>query len=77
MNFVREIVEPGRLNGIIDIPEDLRHSRLEVIILPAEDSNSTPATTTKQGAGRFKSLYAKPIKVKKIKTFSRDDLHER
>lgn len=75
MNFVREIVEPGRLNGIIDIPEELKHSRLEVIILPAEDSK--PATTVKQGAGRFKSLYEKPVKVKNIKTFSRDELHER
>jgi len=77
MDFVRQIIEPDRLAGIIDIPEKLRHSPVEVIILPTIDYEEFPTKEDKQNKEKYKELYENPIKVDKIKTFSRDELHER
>ena len=38
MECVREIIEPGKLKGIIKIPENMRKSKIEVIVLPVEES---------------------------------------
>ena len=77
MDFVRQIIEPDRLAGIIDIPEKLKKSPVEVIILPTiddEDLHNIEGTQTRE---KYKDLYENPIKVNKVKTFSRDELHER
>lgn len=77
MDFVRKILEPDRLSGIINIPEKLRHAPVEVIILPAPDSKISTSNQSVRQREKYKKLYENPIKVKKIKTFSREELHER
>jgi len=77
MDFVRQIIEPDRLAGVIDIPEKLRQSPVEVIILPTIDYEEFSPKEDKQKKEKYKGLYENPIKVDKIKTFSRDELHER
>jgi hypothetical protein len=77
MDFVRQIIEPDRLAGIIDIPEKLKNSPVEVIILPTvvdEGISHDEDTTNKE---KYKELWENPIKVDKVKTFSRNELHER
>ena len=37
MECVREIIDPDRLYGIIQIPEEIRKSKVEVIVLPVEE----------------------------------------
>lgn len=37
MECVREIIDTDRLNGIIQIPEEIRKSKVEVIVLPVEE----------------------------------------
>ena len=77
MDFVRQIIEPDMLAGIIDIPEKLKGSPVEVIILPTVDDEELFHKESKQNKEKYKALYENPIKVDKIKKFSRDELHER
>ena len=77
MDFVRQIIEPDKLAGIIDIPEKLKRSPVEVIILPTIDDEELFNDEEKQNKEKYKALYENPIKVDKVKTFSRDELHER
>ena len=80
MDFVREIIEADKLTGIVNIPKKLRHSPVEIIILPVTDIDNN-STRRHQGnipnKEKYKELYENPIRVKKIKSFSREDLHER
>ena len=77
MDFVRQIIEPDKLEGIIDIPERLKRSPVEVIILPTIDDEELFKNEDKQNKEKYKALYENPIKVDKVKIFSRDELHER
>ncbi len=38
MNFIRKIINSDKLNNIIQIPEDLRHQNVEILILPLQYS---------------------------------------
>jgi hypothetical protein len=78
MNFVRKIIEPDKLSGIIEIPDKLKKSQVEVIILPVDrpTTNILKHDKTKR-CKSFKKLYEKPIKVDKIHIFSKEELHER
>ncbi|MCF6462202.1 hypothetical protein [Clostridium sp. Cult1] len=40
MNFVRKIANSDVLADIIDIPKELRNKKVEIIILPYENTNS-------------------------------------
>jgi hypothetical protein len=80
MDFVREIIEADKLTGIINIPEKLRHSPVEIIVLPVMNIDSTAAGGHRKKQPKkekYKELYENPIKVKKIMSFSREELHER
>jgi hypothetical protein len=77
MDFVRQIIEPEKLAGIIDIPEKLKRTPVEVIILPMIDDEESFINENKQNKEKYKALYENPIKVDKVKKFSRDELHER
>ena len=43
MNYLRRTLISSKLAGIFDLPLALRDRRVEVIILPAEDSDVEPA----------------------------------
>ena len=47
MECVREIIEPGKLSGIIQIPEEMEKSKVEIIILPAEEPREKPSLADK------------------------------
>ena len=77
MDFVRQIIEPDKLAGIIDIPEKLKRSPVEVIILPTITDEELFNNEDNKNKEKYKALYENPIKVDKVKIFSRDELHER
>jgi len=80
VDFVREIIEADQLIGIIDIPEKLRHSPVEIIILPVMEKENIPTKELHEKQPRnerYKELYENPIGIKKIKQFSREELYER
>lgn len=39
MNFVRTVVNSDILTNIIEIPESLRHRKVEILVLPYENTN--------------------------------------
>ena len=47
MEFVREIIEPYRLKGIIEIPKEMEKSKVEIIILPIEEPPKQPSLNDK------------------------------
>ena len=53
MDFVRQIIEPDKLAGIIDIPEKLKRSAVEVIILPTINDEELFNNEDKQNKENF------------------------
>lgn len=47
MECVREIIDPDKLKGIIQIPEEIRKSKVEVIVLPVEEPQEKQSITDK------------------------------
>jgi hypothetical protein len=47
MECVREIMDPGKLKGIVQIPEEMEKSKVEVIILPTEELLEKPSLVDK------------------------------
>jgi len=41
MQFLRKIIESRQLEGVLDVPEELKGKKVELIILPVEDECST------------------------------------
>ncbi|MCK4761878.1 MAG: hypothetical protein KAW12_06730 [Candidatus Aminicenantes bacterium] len=37
MECVKEIIDPGKLNGIIRLPQKMKKRKVEVIVLPADE----------------------------------------
>lgn len=77
MDFVRSIIESDRLSGIINLPQNLRHSQVEIIILPVTDKETKDDMYLKEEPKKekYRELYENPLKVKRIKSFSREELH--
>ena len=44
MEVIRKIVDIDRVRAFIDIPKSFKHSKVEILILPAED-NQTKQTS--------------------------------
>lgn len=47
MECIREIIEPARLKGIISIPEQMEKSKVEIIVLPADEPLEKPTLADK------------------------------
>lgn len=45
MDFVRKIVDASSLMNIIQLPETLKNRKLEIIVLPAEETQRGTSTT--------------------------------
>ena len=57
MECVREIIEPEKLKGIIQIPKEMEQSKVEVIVLPTEEpANSTDVQKKIQAAEELNGL---------------------
>ena len=77
MEFVREVIDTDKLAGIIEIPEKLKKSKVELILLPINEPDEKLIKKEKNRKKNLKKLYANPIKVKKIDIPPREKLHER
>lgn len=71
---IRKIINSDKLKTVIDIPDELKDQKVELIVLPlmGEEKN----VSAKKGK-RFLNLLSKPVKVKKILIPSREEIHER
>ena len=47
MECVREIIDPNKLKGIVQIPEEMEKSKVEIIILPTEEVLEKPSLADK------------------------------
>lgn len=47
MECVREIIDPGKLKGIVQIPEEMEKSKVEIIILPTKEILEKPSIADK------------------------------
>jgi hypothetical protein len=57
MECIREIIDPGKLKGIIQIPGEMRKSKVEIIILPAEEPlEKTPLKNKLQAVDELNCL---------------------
>ena len=39
MNFVRKVIDSDSLESLISLPDELKHKKVEVLILPIEEKN--------------------------------------
>lgn len=58
MNFVRKITHSDMLEHIVDLPEELRHQDVELIILPLREpaSKQTSSVSTPSARGALKQF---------------------
>ena len=40
MSYHRQIIHGFQIDGVVDLPEELRNKRVEVIILPVDDATT-------------------------------------
>ena len=65
MECIREIIDPDKLKGIIQIPEEIRKSKAEVIVLPVEEPQEKLSITDKlQAIEELNGLIADQSKEK-------------
>lgn len=81
MECVREIIEPEKLKGIIQIPKEMEQSKVEVIVLPivepanktdiqkkiraAEELNGLISDQNKKNLDEFDQILNQRIKLRK------------
>lgn len=59
MNYIRKITNIDLLAGIMNIPENMRHKKVEVIVLPyEEDLNENKKVGTKKNVKGLLQKYA-------------------
>jgi hypothetical protein len=61
MDYLHQTINSGSLSGIFDLPESLRNTNVEVIIFPA-DTTQTEHLSEKSTFGRLKQ-YANPSMI--------------
>lgn len=71
---IRKIINSDKLKRVIDIPEELKDQKVELIVLPLMGEEKS--VSAKKGK-RLLNLLSKPVKVKKILIPSREEMHER
>ena len=64
MKYVRKVVNSKELAGIIDISEELKNKKVELIVLPYKDENDQGALTLqkkifKKSSWIMEKIYAK------------------
>ena len=59
MNFIRKVANSDILINIIDLPENLKHKQVEIIVLPVEENQSRLSSSNKNVRGalsKYKNL---------------------
>ena len=62
MNFIRKIINADKLQKIISIPDEMKHQKVEVIILPVLESKSSKKVQEKFNPDDFSGV----MKIKDI-----------
>lgn len=71
---IRKIINSDKLKTVIDIPDELKDQKVEVIVLPLIIEKKRVSVKKEK---RFLRLFSNPIKVKKLLIPSREGMHER
>lgn len=64
MNFVRKVANSDILADIIDIPKELRNKKVEIIILPYENTNNLDTLEKKNLRGALEKYKNEELKEK-------------
>lgn len=51
MNFIRKVANSDILINIIDLPENLKHKQVEIIVLPVEENEGQTSSNSKSARG--------------------------
>lgn len=71
---IRKIINSDKLKTVIDIPDELKDQKVEVIVLPLIIEKKRVSVKKEK---RFLKLFSNPVKVKKLLIPSREEMHER
>lgn len=78
MEYIRKIIDSEILETIINIPDELKHKRVEIIILPIENEVETDEKSQKEKKlfGIFEE-YANPYLINKEENAWRNAVSEK
>ena len=62
LNFIRKVANSDILTHIIDLPENLKHKQVEIIVLPVDENEMKTGSAAKSAKG-FLSKYKNPSLV--------------
>jgi len=74
MNFARTIVSSERLIDILDLPDDLKHREVEIIVLPTHTIHSERKNSH---VNVVDELIDNPLQIKDFHPFDRKEIYER
>jgi len=74
MNFARKIIDANRLIDIIDLPEELKKTDVEIIVLPAQNIHHIKKY---QEHSFIDELIDNPLKIQDFRPFTRKEIYER
>ena len=76
MQFARKIIDPIEIGGIIELPDELLNSKVEVIVLPVDIRNDKP-NKKKRDRDLIDKLHEHPLKIKNFRPFTREEIYDR
>jgi hypothetical protein len=76
MQFARKIIDPVEISNIIELPDELLESKVEVIVLPL-DTPIDQQNKKKRGKDLIDKLHENPLKIKNFRPFKREEIYDR
>ena len=76
MQFARKIIDPVEISNIIELPDELLDSKVEVIVLPVDTPNDKP-NKKKRDRDLIDQLHENPLKIKNFSPFKREEIYDR
>lgn len=76
MHFARKIIDPVEISNIIELPDELLESKVEVIVLPVDTPNDKQ-NKKKRGKDLIDNLHDNPLKIKNFRPFKRKEIYDR
>jgi hypothetical protein len=76
MQFARKIIDPIEISNIIELPDELMESKVEVIVLPLDFSNDKQYKK-KRERDLIDQLHENPLKIKNFRPFKREEIYDR
>ena len=76
MQFARKIVSAEKIIGIMELPDELRHREVEIIVLPVND-DKTRFIPQEHKVDIIDRLLETPLILQDFKPFTRNEIYER